>query len=130
MDCPRCTLALSAQKYEKEVVHFCGSCWGCWVEQPRLKKILDNEMYQFSHGEKKTIFKTWAEKGDANRQGSEDQVVNCPVCSTAMARETFAEDCPVTVDRCEKHGVWLDTGELKEIQIFVESRKSPPRKKK
>ena len=27
------------------------------------------------------------------------------------ARTSFS-DCPVTVDRCEEHGIWLDDGEL------------------
>jgi Zn-finger nucleic acid-binding protein len=26
----------------------------------------------------------------------------------------------VKIDECPEHGIWLDTGEIKDLQIFVE----------
>jgi Zn-finger nucleic acid-binding protein len=26
----------------------------------------------------------------------------------------------VQIDECDEHGVWLDTGEIKDLQVFIE----------
>ncbi|MEH6472021.1 MAG: zf-TFIIB domain-containing protein, partial [Halopseudomonas sp.] len=36
----------------------------------------------------------------------------CPVCQEFMARRNFGYRSGVVIDRCPKHGVWLDNGEL------------------
>ena len=37
---------------------------------------------------------------------------NCSVCGVAMSLQTIRR---ATVDVCEDHGIWLDSGELERI---------------
>ena len=120
MDCPRCGLWLSAQEYEGEKVSFCSTCWGYWLTRIQLDSIVNKVHYKFSEYEREAVLRTMTREGDADRQGSEGQVVNCPECGKAMERKRYESGCPVKIDECPEHGIWLDTGEIKDLQIFVE----------
>lgn len=120
MDCPRCRLSLSQQEYEGENISFCSTCWGHWLTRSQLDNIVNNVQYKFSKFERDAVFDTIADKGDADRQGSEAQPVNCPECGNLMERKRYESQCPVQIDECTNHGIWLDTGEIKDLQVFVE----------
>ena len=122
MDCPRCHLQLTHADYESEQVHFCGTCWGYWLARSQLDKIASAVEYRFADTEKQAVEATFLRDGDANRQGSETQKLPCPACGAEMARKRFAESCPVEIDECDEHGIWLDTGEIKDLQVFIETR--------
>jgi Zn-finger nucleic acid-binding protein len=119
MDCPRCRLTLADAEYEDQHVHFCGTCWGYWLTRRQLDQIAAGVSYRFGKGETKTIESTFY-SGDADRQGSEGQAVSCPVCGAGMKRKQYRTNCPVQIDECDEHGVWLDTGEIKDLQVFIE----------
>jgi hypothetical protein len=85
-----------------------------------LDQITDGVKYRFGKGEAKTIKQTLRFHGDADRQGLEHATVSCPVCGLAMKKNEYAPNCPVQIDECEQHGVWLDTGEIKDLQVFIE----------
>lgn len=116
-DCPRCNLALQNETYEGTELLFCGSCWGHWVGFGAFKTILMNEVYEFSENDSKTILKKWAQHESGEKL---TEKINCPDCNKEMRQMDFADECPVLVDRCEDHGVWLDCAEIKEIQIFLD----------
>jgi hypothetical protein len=78
--------------------------------------------YRFGKQEAGTIENTLFADGDANRQGSEREAVPCPVCSVEMTKKRYSTDCPVQIDECDTHGLWLDTGEIKDLQVFIERR--------
>ena len=120
-DCPRCKLSMQAQEYEQITVLFCDNCWGHWLDDASLKRILDTHDYGFSRDERETVFKNWVDAGLTDVEGSQLRL-RCPVCAREMAEDSFADDCPVLVDRCDSHGTWLDAGEIKQLQVFVESR--------
>ena len=122
LKCPRCQLLLQQDEYEGHAVCFCTNCWGYWMPRPTFEAILQEHQYHFSRGERKTILQVLREQGDADRSGTESELIACPVCGAQMKRIPAVEGCPVMIDECSQHGVWLDTGELKELQVFVESR--------
>jgi Zn-finger nucleic acid-binding protein len=122
MDCPRCVLLLSGAEYEGEEVHFCGTCWGYWLTRRQLDQIVAAVMYQFGERETVAIAETIDSHGDADRQGSEREAVPCPVCGVEMKKEKYTTNCPVQIDECDQHGIWLDTGEIKDLQVFIERR--------
>jgi Zn-finger nucleic acid-binding protein len=122
MDCPRCRLSLAEAEYESEQVHFCGQCWGYWLTRTQLDQIADGVEYRFGKGETRTIQGTLDSHGDANRQGSEHEAVPCPVCGGKMKSKRYSPDCPVQIDECDQHGLWLDTGEIKDLQVFIERK--------
>jgi Zn-finger nucleic acid-binding protein len=120
MDCPRCRLSLAGAEYEGEQVQFCETCWGYWLTRSQLDEIAGGLKYRFGKGEARTIEKTLRAHGDANRQGSERDAVSCPVCGAQMTRKKYQPDCPVEIDECDQHGLWLDTGEIKDLQVYIE----------
>jgi Zn-finger nucleic acid-binding protein len=119
MDCPRCRLLLADAEYEGQHVHFCGTCWGYWLTRRQLDQIVAGVTYRFGKAETRTVAKS-LNLGDANRQGSEHEAVPCPVCGVAMTTARYSSNCPVQIDECDEHGLWLDTGEIKDLQVFIE----------
>lgn len=119
MNCPRCKLSLSAEQYEGQSLHFCGNCWGHWVSLDAFERILRSEAYDFSTAEKATLLYRWSQNKDSNVDTTEK--ISCPACDQQLTRMAFDDQCPVPVDRCDEHGVWLDCSEIKQIQIFIDS---------
>ena len=55
------------------------------------------------------------------------ELVGCPLCHKSLERGRFAGKSQVVVDLCERHGIWLDAGELAQILAFViDLRKTSP----
>ena len=122
MDCPRCRLSLAGAEYEGVQVHFCGTCWGYWLTRSQLDQIAAGVKYRFGAREARAVAATLDSDGDANRQGSEHEAVPCPVCGVEMNSKRYRTDCAVQIDECDQHGIWLDTGEIKDLQVFIERR--------
>ena len=119
-DCPRCHLPLQPDEYEGTGVLFCGNCWGYWLDHGALEKIMRSEVYEFSKEEAASVLSRWADHDASQVMLSENAA--CPICGESMEQAPFADGCPVVVDRCETDGVWLDTAEIKQLQVFVETR--------
>lgn len=86
----------------------------------QLDRITSSKGYNFGKEEKQAVRHAMAHEGDADRLGTESQPVSCPACGVEMRRKRFTPDCPVMIDECDAHGVWLDTGEIKDLQVFLE----------
>ncbi len=41
-----------------------------------------------------------------------------------MEQIRYDESVQILIDRCPEHGVWLDAGELKKIQVVAEQSKA------
>ncbi len=120
-ECPRCQLAMSSYAYEDQPVEFCTNCWGYWVSPDAFQKILRSEVYEFSKSDKDSVLKRWSGHNSTMLRTSAN--IGCPTCGETMEQIPFATGCGVVVDRCKPHGVWLDGGEIKRIQIFLDERK-------
>jgi Zn-finger nucleic acid-binding protein len=113
-------LLLAEAEYEGEEVHFCGTCWGYWMTRSQLDRIVAGVEYRFGGHEARIVRHTLRTHGDADRQGAESEKVPCPACGAEMRRQRYSDNCPVQIDECAQHGVWLDTGEIKDLQVFIE----------
>lgn len=120
MKCPRCQLGLQSTQYENQDVNMCANCWGYWLKRSQLESIVNDAIYQFNKSEQKAVEKGFFIDGDVDRQGQEVRAITCPVCQGALERKKFHTHCPVRIDECPEHGIWLDTGEIKDLQIFIE----------
>lgn len=118
-ECPRCVLELNNEKYESVDVLFCGQCWGHWMTPDAFTQILKSERYAFSDAEKNSVLRGWAEKADPKMEL--ERVVKCPDCDQQTERKAFSDDCPVVLDLCHDHGVWLDASEIKQVQVYFDS---------
>jgi len=113
-DCPRCRLPLSASRYEDTHVQSCRQCLGYWLSELACAEIAIKRDAYFSADERRTVLR-WALE---DYRGEVDRGLQCPMCLDALAPAPFKGLLPY---RCAGHGVWLDTGDLKRIQIVVES---------
>lgn len=120
-DCPRCKLQLETEEYESVETLFCNQCWGHWMSKAAFAQVLNSERYTFSDAEKQSVLRGWAEKADSD--ASLEPVVKCPECAQATERKPFSDECPVVLDLCHEHGVWLDASEVKQVQIYFDSLK-------
>ena len=120
MLCPRCQLMMTDDEYEGQQVQFCGNCWGHWVQAETLNAILDSNKYEFSEAERAAMLDRWASRNQHGVVELIGETIQCPNCQSELKRQRFIEECPVIVDICDEHGIWLDTGEIKELQIFFE----------
>ena len=118
-DCPRCKLKLQTETYELQETLFCNSCWGHWMTESAFTQVMNSERYKFSDADKQSVLRSWAEKAEPDARL--EPVVACPVCDKATERKPFSDDCPVVLDLCSEHGVWLDASEIKQVQIYFES---------
>ena len=119
MDCPRCNLGLVEQEYEGETVWVCDTCWGYWLTREQLDRIVASVSGRFSRSESSAVLRQMADEGDVDRQGAEAEPAQCPECWAPMERKRYHHACPVMIDECPAHGIWLDTGEIKDLQVFV-----------
>ncbi|QDU88451.1 hypothetical protein Pla175_18290 [Pirellulimonas nuda] len=119
MLCPRCQLTLQETDYEGQHVYFCTNCWGYWMEKSQLDAIVADKSTRFSGAEKRVVRQAVGAGNPAH--AAESTPAPCPVCQKAMQKTTYTQACPVELDLCRAHGVWLDAGELKELQVLWES---------
>ncbi len=113
MECPRCKLTLQRESYEGNRVDVCGACWGVWLDPGELEKILLSKRYTFSPEEKKSAVE--------GRGTGPTSPISCPQCSTRMDRVYLDPAYYLVIDRCPRHGVWLDGGEIKKVQALAET---------
>ena len=118
-NCPRCDLAMVPEEYESIGTLFCQQCWGHWMTKEAFTEILQSERYAFSDEEKDSVLRQWAREV----KESLEPVVKCPECDQLTERKAFSDDCPVMLDLCHDHGVWLDASEIKQVQIYFDSLK-------
>ena len=120
--CPRCKARIVEQEYEGESIRFCQSCFGHWLTRAQLDTIVNKVEYKFSQREAKAVLESMVVHGDENRIVEESSTISCPECDKEMKRDKYHSNCPVRIDSCSEHGVWLDTGEIKDLQVFVEKK--------
>ena len=120
-DCPKCQLSLQPQDYEGTKIQFCGNCWGHWLDHASMAQILATKSYGFSRDEQSIVMESWIKAAEADLADGHHGL-KCPICQSPMTETPLGDDCPVLVDRCAEHGTWLDAGEIKQVQVFVENR--------
>jgi Zn-finger nucleic acid-binding protein len=115
MDCPRCKLPLRKVDYEGVETDMCDGCWGFWLDTGELEEVMARREWTFSRQERDAILELGAgERPDATKP------IPCPCCGKLMERIVYESSIHLTIDRCPRDGVWLDTGEIKKVQAMAE----------
>lgn len=107
MDCPRCQTQLKTVEIDLSEVYACPGCEGAWYPDEALGSVTDHTFSELKATElRETMVPDRLALVDL------EQTINCPVCSETMLRYTYSLTCPIELDECPKHGIWLDDGEL------------------
>jgi Zn-finger nucleic acid-binding protein len=120
MRCPRDGAELKARIYEANVeIDECPTCKGTFLDQGELERI--------QAAVEKDHRKELAEPVDSVRaeMAAEREealpLVDCPKCGESMERRRYGLGSQTVIDACPQgHGLWLDRGELEELERFYE----------
>lgn len=114
MLCPRCRLPLRTVEYEGVEADMCDACWGFWLDCGELEEVIRNQDLSFSTQERDRIL----DVRGASAAGPTEPAP-CPECGRVMSRVHYDSMIHLIIDRCQDHGVWLDTGEIKKVQALA-----------
>jgi len=131
MKCPRCAGVLNTIIYEGVAVDVCQGCDGVWLDGGEISLINQAREVEFSKEEREAVKKLRAQVQPGFRPSQKPII--CPRCDAALDALNYAYSTGIMIDHCSKcDGLWLDKGELEQIQIVVEEyeQKTPELKKK
>ena len=124
MQCPHDGSPLKPKTYEADVqVDLCDKCGGMWLQKGELERIqatIEND-YRAELGGMPHSTRAAYEMA---RGRMEHDDLTCPECEGQLIQKEHGMCSQVWVDVCiQCGGVWLDEGELKELEVFFEQAK-------
>lgn len=111
--------SLEASIYEGVTIDSCNSCMGVWLDYSELTHIVKIKEESWSNEYIDSITKEIGSHGIPSSEN--DRKLSCPKCDTQMPPVNYQYSSGIIVNICpSSHGVWLDSGELDKIQIYME----------
>lgn len=110
-ECPRCRTALKLLVNDGEEYDICPVCGGVWLDRDEFHRAT-RESYVYKKVDSKSEYHKNPIRGPV-------EYIPCVRCGKLMNRGNFGKISGVIYDSCDKHGVWLDAGELGKIQHFI-----------
>ena len=118
MRCPRDQAELNKKTYEGNVeVDECPTCAGVFLDHGELETIQAAVEKEHRHEHAEAA----APEGVERERGALDAAVDCPRCQKPMERRRYGLGSMTVIDECaEGCGMWLDGGELAELEQLYE----------
>jgi Zn-finger nucleic acid-binding protein len=108
MDCPRCSVELTAITNDESAVNRCSECGGLWVDGTDLTKIL-------LHANLPALT---AIGGAIN---VEEMAGQCPACNVDLVVVEGGEKRALHYDTCEScGGIWVEGEDVDEVPATIE----------
>lgn len=119
MKCPNCSNPLQTIDYEGIKIETCRSCQGEWLDHRELAHITKAREVRFSEEERRALAESTTITGVILEDVDRD--LECPKCAGQTDAINYGGDSGIIIDRCTAcKGLWLDGGELENIQKLVE----------
>ena len=119
MDCPICGGALATTTHESVELAECAQHHGVFCSYDALGMMATNRSEPTTAAEASAAIA--AEVHDDQRPDmTAGEPLKCPQCGVAMMRAVYAYESGVVIDTCYEHGAWLDDGELRRIEAWIE----------
>ncbi len=120
MNCPIDSTPMIRRVYEESIeIDECPSCEGVWLDKGELEKLQDIQINDYKAELK--LIPDYVGKSILLSRSKGRKAMNCPVCARELERREYGFSSQVMIDSCVNgHGVWLDKGELKDLEIFYE----------
>lgn len=115
--CPHCDIPLTTidLKIDKKfLIEKCSQCKGLFFDPGELEMLLEKSVSNVFHVDDAKL--TELQKQHFQARDKDFKYIKCPACQVMMNRRTFGYKSGVIVDHCNKHGYWLDEGELRQLQ--------------
>jgi Zn-finger nucleic acid-binding protein len=120
MRCPRDKSELQQKVYEAKVeVDQCPQCVGMFLDKGELETIQSTIETDHRRSAVESLDASWdpVQADGEETRGS----VDCPKCGARMDRRRYGFGSETVIDECPKGcGVWLDGGEINELERFYE----------
>lgn len=108
MRCPHCSQPLITLEFSNLEVDYCVGCSGIWLDNGELEQLIA------THGDDGYL-------STAAPAQSREKARRCPLCRRRMEKICFGRADQILLDRCRKHGIWSDAGELGKILASVDT---------
>lgn len=127
MKCPKDGTELQAKNYEADItVDSCDACGGMWLDDGELERIQEVKENDYSHELER--MPDLGVGAYALAEAKTDRSLSCPKCGADMEVLEYARSSQVLIDTCTKcEGVWLDMGEVRELEVFFERARGEAR---
>lgn len=96
-------------------VDTCAGCGGIWLDAGELAALTEDSLAPPAEGATEASVRRTA------RSEEEIRYRECARCGEIMHRRNFGTISGVMIDECPRHGVFLDAGELHEIEAFLQA---------
>ncbi len=117
-ECPLCHIDMPTVNVGEKTpfyVERCSSCYGIFFDINELEMMIESSVT----GSRNVDLARLSELTQHPRHIDIVLYKKCPVCQKRMSRENYLAKSGVITDVCLKHGVWLDSGELRQILEWV-----------
>lgn len=100
MRCPACKHELVVVEREGIEVDWCAQCHGIWFDAGELELLAEKAGMNLAPG----MIGEASKSAEARRR--------CPRCRRKMEKASPTSGASLLLDRCPRHGLWFDAGEL------------------
>jgi len=110
--CPHCDTPLQTIKLKMQGdfhIERCKTCFGLFFDLGEIETLLDSSVTNVADINLKLIKSI---NKDRYQKHHGVKYVKCPCCRILMNRVNFGHRSGVIVDKCSKHGIWVDSGEI------------------
>lgn len=124
MFCSGCGWGLTQGRYITIPVDVCQRCEGTWLEQGRLKWIIEigPRSMPANRVNKLTRYVATPTPKPAMRLREDEsrRIVKCPYCICVMKPVNYSANSGVAIYRCiQDHGVWVPKGGIDRLIVFI-----------
>jgi len=98
---------------ERIIVKRCNDCDGVFITEDILEQLLKRKNVERTKVDFKVL--RFVQNHLRHKQETVVSYRRCPICDVMMQRINYRAVSGVVVDRCLRHGIWLDGGELKQL---------------
>jgi len=119
--------SLNKSIYEGVTIDTCESCMGIWLDYTELTHIIQTKDESWSNEYIESVTKELGTLGVPKSEN--ERKLLCPKCNEHMPPLNYQYSSGIIVNRCvSNHGIWLDSGELEKIQIYMEEWRETAKK--
>lgn len=121
MLCVTCGEATEERVHEDVTADVCLAGHGLWLAECELLSAVRTTKHAEPIGNSYEEGRSLSVAADHDVEAG-DEVRECPMCHAPLGSVRYAFTTDVVVDVCAKHGVWLDAGELEQLEAWAEQR--------
>ncbi len=122
MFCSGCGSGTTEKHYFNVPIDVCGQCGGTWLEEGRLKWIIEIGPKSIPADRLKQVTRYRFSSKPTYRLGVEEtrRVVKCPYCIGVMRPVNYSANSGVAIYKCTSdHGVWIPKGGIDRLVTFI-----------